>query len=608
MAPDTRSAAERERRRLQAAQRYEHLDVLSEDALTRLTRIVRHALNVPTALITLIGAEHTWLQPTGAAVPSHLPRRASPCAAAVRRRAAYTVTDLSRSERWATLRAHFTPPPRGYAGAPLITSDGHAIGCLNVMDTAPRTFTDAELAVLTDLAQVVMDELELHRTLRTLQAAHDDTRILAFHDALTGLPNRALLLDRAAQALRAARRGPHFTAMMMLDLNKFKLINDSLGHAAGDALLQMSSARLTGALRTGDTIARFGGDEFVALLPELRGPADAASVAQNLIATFDEPFLIDGHLLHVSSSLGISMYPTDGLDPETLLQAADTAMYHAKSTGQGQYAFYTPRMTERAQEKLRLRDQLRRDLSRHALQLHYQPRRHLRTGAITGFEALLRWPQPRGTWIQPGEFLPLAEDSGLIIPLGRWVLREACAQLMRWTHTPNNDWTVSVNVSVRQWTHPEFTDTVRAALEDTHCPPERLTLDVTERTVSDDPDRSVHVSDELARIGVRLAIDDFGTGYSNFSHLQHLRVTELKIHESFIQPLGLPGAGHTMAHAMLALGQQLGAPITAEGIETPQQHAALQQLAFHCGQGHLFGLPLSAEDTERQYLTPKDLP
>ncbi|MDB5044821.1 MAG: diguanylate cyclase/phosphodiesterase with sensor [Deinococcus sp.] len=590
-----------ERLRLEALYRYQILDTQPDDALDRVTRITCHTLNVPVALISLIDVGRLWLKSRSGTGLQEVPRDSAPCTLTIASREALCLPDLMADPQWAA-DPFVRSGGRAYAGAPLITPDGYAIGALAVYDTRARTFTDQELHLLGDLAQVVMDQLELQWALSRVRSDQASSDRLAHHDALTGLPNRLLLLNHADLALQRAQRHGRRVALMMLDLDRFKLINDSHGHAVGDALLQAVAVRLADTVRGSDTVARFGGDEFVVLLPDLAETLDAAQVAQHLLAAFDAPFPAGNHLLHVRTSLGISVYPDDGQDAASLLLAADTAMYHAKTSGRGRADFYTPEMNEQAQHKLRLHDELCRAVMNGGLNLHYQPLTHLQTGQIIGVEALVRWPQAEQEWIPPNVFLPLAEETGLILSLGAWVLHEACTQLMRWKAAGSPDWDLSVNISVREWTHPAFLDTVRHTLHATGCPPERLVLDITERALMGDPESSAQLTLQLAELGVRVALDNFGSGYSSLRQLQNLAVSLLKVDRSFVCDLPSSGKPNLLALTVLTVGQQLGIPVIAEGIETPAQRDALLALRCEFGQGYLFSGPLSADELHVRYL------
>ena len=590
-----------ERQRLEALYRYQVFDTLPDEKLDRLTSIVKRMLHVPIVLINLIEGHRTWSKSSIGTTIRDLRRAEACCAHVIDQQRVFTVEDLQVDPRFKDNQLVLSEHARAYAGAPLITPDGQSIGALAVLDTAPRTFTTLEQAFLMDMAAVVIDELELRLSTLMARAAQERTEYLAHLDALTGLPNRLRFLDRAHVAFQHADRVDLPAAIMMLDLDRFKVINDSLGHAVGDALLKAVSERLCQAVRMDDTVARFGGDEFVILLPELRDVLDAGHVATKLLGEFSSPFEVDGHALHMGSSLGISLFPHDGRDPEALVLAADMAMYAAKQGGRGQYCFYTTAMTEAAQAKLHLRDRLREALYAGELRVHYQPQVHLPSGTVIGVEALARWPQPDGSWIPPERFIPLAEENGLIVVLGEWVLREACTQLAIWEREGAPPWDLAVNVAARQWKHPHFLRTVQQVLTETTFPPDRLVLEVTESTVLSEEDVPSDTMAGLAALGVRVALDDFGTGFANLSQLRHLDIGQLKLDRSLVQGNLASRKTPAISSTVLTLGHRLGVPVVGEGVETEAQREVLQSLEGDIAQGFLFSRPLPPEVIPSRY-------
>ena len=418
---------------------------------------------------------------------------------------------------------------------------------------------------------------------------------LAHHDFLTNLPNRVLLNDRITQAIALAkRRGTHL-AVLFLDLDNFKRINDSLGHETGDKLLQSVALRLSACVRGSDTVSRLGGDEFVVLVTEDKYAEDAVLTADKILAALAAPHAIDKHELHVTTSIGISVYPTDGGDTETLIKNADTAMYHAKEMGRDNYQFFKREMNVRAVERQVIESHLRHALERQEFVLHYQPKVNLVTGAITGAEALLRWMHPEWGVVLPERFVPIAEDCGLIVPIGRWVLREACAQARRWEDAGLKPASIAVNISALEFRREDFVEGVRAILSETGLEPRCLQLEITESVLMHNAESSTAILQQLKDMGVQLAVDDFGTGYSSLSYLHLFPIDVLKIDGSFVQDIGSINGNGSIVSAVIAMGTSLKQRVIAEGVEKPGQLAFLK--AQHCeeGQGYFFSRPLAAE-------------
>ncbi|MEO4046042.1 EAL domain-containing protein [Pseudomonas sp. CAU 1711] len=412
---------------------------------------------------------------------------------------------------------------------------------------------------------------------------------LAQHDALTRLPNRVLLNDRIAQAIGLAQRKGHSTALMFLDLDNFKQINDSLGHAGGDQLLQAVAQRLSSCVRGSDTVSRNGGDEFVVLLAEGRGLQDAGIAAQKILATLAKPHRIEQQELRVTSSIGISVYPADAGDAETLLKNADTAMYHAKQAGRNNYQFFRHDMNQQALERQRIESGLGRAQQRHELLLHYQPRVDLATGVIVGAEALLRWRHPSRGLLLPERFLAQAEACGLIVPIGRWALREACRQALRWQTQGLALASMTVKLSAVELRHPDLVGAIRATLEQTGLSPYCLQLDIGEAALLPEVAASAAILQQLKALGVQLALADFGEGCCNLRALLQLPFDVLKIDRSCIQAMGGSGGGAAIAGALVALAGRLGYQVVAAGVESPLQLALLKAERCREAQGFLFG-------------------
>jgi diguanylate cyclase (GGDEF)-like protein/PAS domain S-box-containing protein len=421
---------------------------------------------------------------------------------------------------------------------------------------------------------------------------------MAHHDALTGLPNRVLLRDRIQQAIAQAHRNGTELAVLFLDLDRFKTINDSLGHQLGDRLLQSVASRILVCVREGDTVARVGGDEFVIVIPGIASSADASSVASKILEVLASAFHLNGNDLHVSASIGISLYPSDGSDAETLMRNADTAMYHAKDSGRGNYQFFTQHMNVTAQQRLMLENALRRGLEGREFEVHYQPLYDLRDRSITGFEALLRWNAPGRELASPSQFIAAAEDSGLIVPIGEWVLREALGQAKSWQRD-GRPLTVSVNVSAHQLARPSFVERLRQLIQETAIDPGLLELEVTEGVIIEGAGDAREALDQIAALGVGIAIDDFGTGYSGLAYLKRLPIDTVKIDQSFVRDLTIDPDDAAIVTAIVAMAASLGVQVVAEGVETEEQLAELKRLGCYRAQGYLFARPMNASAVDK---------
>jgi len=432
------------------------------------------------------------------------------------------------------------------------------------------------------------------------KAAEQQVEYLAYFDSLTGLPNRTLLKDRLNSALAAARRHEEKVAILFLDLDRFKIINDSLGHSIGDLLLSEVAQRLKRFAREEDTVARVGGDEFVIVLPALKTASDAAVAAERIGKEMDQEFVVLGHTFRVNCSIGISVFPEHGLDTEALIKNADAAMYCAKESGRYRFRFFTDEMNAQVVERLMLERDLRLALDRNELFLMYQPQLSLVSGAITGFEALLRWQHPTMGLVAPGRFIEVAESSGLIVPIGEWVLRTACSQAKKWNDDGFGISSMAVNVSAIQFRQEGFCELVKAVLRDTKLPPSCLELELTESLLLSSGDQIFSLMDELNDMGINLAIDDFGTGYSSLSYLRQFPVSKLKIDGSFIKDVAVNSDAAAITTAIIDMGKALNLKVIAECVEAEAQLAFLQ--SRHCDeiQGYYFSKPLSASDAENK--------
>ncbi|WP_051587322.1 EAL domain-containing protein [Pseudomonas sp. RL] len=418
---------------------------------------------------------------------------------------------------------------------------------------------------------------------------------LAHHDALTGLPNRLLLQDRLGQAIREARRKGSQVGILFMDLDRFKWINDTLGHDAGDHLLRTITRRCLDVLRESDTLARLGGDEFVAILPGLQQAQDAGLVARKLLAAITQPCMLGNHELSVTCSIGIAVFPGDGTTDSLLLRNADAAMYRAKSEGRNGFQFYSTDMNTARLGELLLEHQLRGALERQELCLFYQPKVDARDGTLRSCEALLRWRHAEEGLLTPDRFLPAAEESGLIVPIGEWVIREACRQVRSWLDAGRQPVRVAVNLSGQQFAHQNIVQLVRDALQEYRLPPQLLELELTETILMRDIERTLVILGELCALGVSLAIDDFGTGYSSLAYLRQFQVHTLKIDRSFVNDIQEGANDAKIASAVIGLAHSLGLRVVAEGVETPLQQAFLANHACDYLQGYLFGKPEPAD-------------
>jgi diguanylate cyclase (GGDEF)-like protein/PAS domain S-box-containing protein len=439
-------------------------------------------------------------------------------------------------------------------------------------------------------AVVVFRDVSAARAM-ALEMAHS-----AQHDFLTGLPNRMLLNDRVNQAITAAPRHGKKVAILFLDLDGFKHINDSLGHGVGDKLLQSIAKRLVDCVRASDTVSRQGGDEFVVLLSEVAHAPDTALTARRMLQTVAEPHRVDQHELHVTTSIGLSVYPDDGMDAETLIKNADTAMYQAKENGRQSYQFFKPAMNVRAVERQSIEESLRRAVERQEFTLHYQPKINLRTRGITGAEALIRWTHPTRGPVSPAHFIPVAEDCGLIVPIGNWVLREACRQARTWLDAGLFPGTMAVNISSMEFRDDNFLNGVFTALRETRLDPGALELELTESVLMKRAESAAKVLETLRASGVQLAIDDFGTGYSSLSYLRRFPIDALKIDQSFVRQIDNGPGETTIVTAIISMGRSLKLRVVAEGVETPRELAFLKAQQCDEAQGYYFSRPVPAPD------------
>ncbi len=429
----------------------------------------------------------------------------------------------------------------------------------------------------------------------------------ANYDALTRLPNRHLLMDRLEHGIELAKRSPKNLGVLFLDLDRFKVINDNLGHGIGDELLKKVSARLTSAVRADDSVCRWGGDEFVIFLEHLRRPEYAARVAEKIIQSLKEPFELSGHSLHISTSIGISVYPKDGEDPTTLLKHADISMYQAKDRGAGNYCYFESHMNAMSLERLGMETKLHSALDNNEFSLHYQPQVNLKSGQVMGVEALLRWENPELGWVSPVEFIPLAEEVGLINRIGLWVLAEACQQNKSWQDQGFRPIRVAVNLSASQLADNKLADDILALLKANELKPQYLEVEITENVFIDAPKSVYGTLQKLRKHGVHISLDDFGTGYSSMSYLRDLPVDTLKVDGGFVRDLGSDAASDGIVQATVTLAHSLGLSVVAECVETSAQRDHLRELNCDMVQGYLFGKPVPPQQlllTEMAVVAP----
>ncbi len=443
-------------------------------------------------------------------------------------------------------------------------------------------------------ADLTAEVEERRRAEQELQRYSEQIRHMAHHDPLTGLSNRILFQQRLEQLIALAHHRNESVATMFLDLDQFNQINDSFGHAVGDLVLREISQRLTRCLRETDALARWGGDEFVVALSTPDVEQTSRRVAEAMLESLHAPVFAEKHELHLSGSIGISLYPADGLDVQTLLRAADTAMYHAKEKGRGTLEFFTPALTANVQHRTSLAALLHGAQVRNEVYLHYQPQIDIDSGRILGAEALMRWRRPDVGNIAPTEFIPIAEDTGLIQGLGEWALRQACEQAKRWHDAGHRELTMAVNLSVRQLADPKITDRVARLLEETGFPAGLLELEITENLLLQPTDEVLRVLHRFNELGIRLTIDDFGIGYSSLSYLQRFPIQSLKIDRSFVNRIGLAFHDDAIVSAIIALADSLHLRVLAEGVETAAQIEFLRERGCRAAQGYFYSWPVDA--------------
>lgn len=447
-----------------------------------------------------------------------------------------------------------------------------------------------EIGVLIDGFNEMLQEIEERD--ETLKQRQDHLQRLAHFDSLTSLPNRALYCDRLSQTLLKAAREKQQVAVLFVDLDHFKDINDTLGHRTGDLLLKDVAVRLQKIIRASDTVARMGGDEFTIFQQDVKDSRNAGLVAKKIVESLSQPYLVEGREIFITASVGITMFPDDGATVDELLRNADTAMYYAKDSGKDMFKFFTQEMNVSVRDRLTLQNSLRRALERDEFILYYQPKMDIASRQVTGVEALLRWLHPQEGMILPGRFIPQAEETGLIIPIGEWVLRTACRQIKEWQAKGHPSIRIAVNVSASQFKRQNFAETVTGILEETGISPLFLELELTESAIMQNIDSSVEILNSLKAMGIQISIDDFGTGYSSLSYLRRFPIDYIKIDRSFIVNFTSNSDDRAIVTAIIAMARSLGLKIIAEGVETEEQLAILSELGCHEMQGYLYSKPL----------------
>ena len=581
-------------------------DTLPEESFDRVARLAAGSLRSPVAIVSLLDDDrHVVKSSVGITGRSRVWRKV-PLALRYAKQVISTGRPVFVGNTDEKLALHSdiderTPDGVAYAVAPVITADGQVIGTICVIDTAARAWTHTEINCLMDVAASLVTELELRSDLSLKRQTQEHLLYSTLHDALTGLPNRSLFTERLRHAMRRAARHPDdLFAVLFLDLDRFKDINDNLGHFAGDELLRAVAHRLEACIRPEDTVARLSGDEFAILLESITEARDAGRVAERIEEALSFPINLAGAEVVTSASMGIVTSSMAHDQPEQLLRSADMAMYRAKAAGRARYEMFDRTMHTDALARLQLETDLRRAVELGEFRLHYQPLVSLRTGRITGLEALVRWEHPTRGLVHPGDFIPIAEETGLIVPMGRWVLEMACMQMKEWHQTlPRVEpLSIGVNLSVKQFSQPDVVEQIAAALAMSGVDPHSLRIEITESAIIDKGKTSGAILQQIRDLGVQIYLDDFGTGYSSLSYLHGLPIDAIKIDRAFISNMDTDEKNLRLVRTILTLAEIVGVRAEAEGISTAEQLRELRSLNCEQGQGYLFSAPIPKEAVE----------
>jgi len=577
-------------------------DTLPEESFDRIARLAAASLRSPVAIVSLVDDDrHVVKSSVGLTGRSRVWRKV-PLALRYAREVVSTGRPAfisNRPENKPDVEPDgATTDGVAYAVAPITLSDGQTIGTICVIDTSPHAWTHLEVNALMDIGSLIVTELELRSDLSVKRQTQEHLLYSTLHDALTGLSNRSLFTERLRHAMRRSARHPDdLFAVLFLDLDRFKEVNDNLGHFVGDELLRAVARRLEACLRPEDTVARLSGDEFAILLESITDTSDAGRVAERIEEALSFPINLAGAEVTTSASMGIVTSSMAHDQPEQLLRSADMAMYRAKAAGRARYEMFDRAMHTDALERLRLETDLRRAVELGEFALHYQPVVSLRTGRVTGLEALVRWQHPERGLVHPADFIPVAEETGLIVPIGKWVLAEAMRQIKDWhaAHPRKDPLTIRVNLSVKQFTQPDLVDQIRAVLESSGAPPQSLCLEITEAAIIDRGRAAISMLSRIRELGVQVYLDDFGTGYSSLSYLHGLPIDAIKIDRAFVSSMDTDDKNLRLVRTILTLAEIVGVRAEAEGISTSEQLRELRALNCEQGQGYLFSSPITRE-------------
>jgi diguanylate cyclase (GGDEF)-like protein len=602
-------------KRLQMLYQYQILDTLPEEHFDELTRLIAYICEVPIAAISLIDAERQWYKSKLGFMSSEEPRNITFCNHAILQHDIFVIPDTLEDTRFANNPFVIGDAQiRFYAGAPLFTPSNIALGTLCVLDHKPRKLCEKQIHALGVIAHQVITQLELRKNIHALKTnvekrKNSEKKLIhnVCHDSLTGMPNRVLFIEHLKNSfLQSKKNNDYLFAVLFLDLDRFKIVNDSLGHLVGDKLLINTANRLKSCLRDDDTLARLGGDEFVILLKNISQLDDAIEIANRIQDAVSAPFHFDDLEVFTSLSIGIALSDSEYQNSEDILRDADTAMYRAKEwgkEGKARYAVFNEEMHRSAVKLMHLENDLRRAIERQEFKLYYQPIVCLQSGLLLGFEALIRWQHPTRGLLSPNEFIPIAEENGLIIPIGYWVISEACHQLSQWQKRYNNyRLIISVNLSSNQFLQIDLADRILSILQENQLKPSHLKLEITETTLMTNTDSALTLLTQLKSLDIEISMDDFGTGYSSLSYLYKFPMNTLKIDKSFIASLEHGNENAKIVSTILTLSESLGFKAIAEGIETKQQLNILLDLQCKYGQGFLFCEPLDKENTEEMFV------